>query len=92
MIASWVTRDRWREIVRHKHPALSDHEDDVRDCLRDPEVICASSQDEFVHLYYRRIENKYVCAVIGGDDPAKRFLITAYFTTKIKQGTELWKK
>jgi hypothetical protein len=34
-----LTRDRWRFILRRKHPALTGHELDVRDCVRDPEVI-----------------------------------------------------
>ncbi len=34
-----LTRDRWREIVRYKHPALAGHEDEVRACIRDPAVI-----------------------------------------------------
>jgi hypothetical protein len=87
-----VTRDRWREIVRYKHPALAGHEDDVCDCLRDPDRVCASRQDEAVRLYYRPVADRYVCAVTGGEDPTHRILITAYFTTKIKKGTELWKK
>jgi hypothetical protein len=40
-----LTRDRWREIVRFKHPALAGHEAAVRDCVRDPEVIRSSSRD-----------------------------------------------
>jgi hypothetical protein len=87
-----LTRDRWREIIRYKHPAMADHETDVRDCLREPERVRASSQDEAVHLNYRALGDRYVCAVVGGDDKSKRFLITAYFTAKIKTGTELWAK
>ena len=34
-----LTRDRWREIIRFKHPALKGHEEDVRICVGDPEVI-----------------------------------------------------
>ena len=87
-----LSRDRWREITRYKHPAMADHETDVRDCLRDPERVRASSQDETVHLYYRPLGDRYVCAVVGGDDKSSRFLITVYFTAKIKTGTELWAK
>jgi hypothetical protein len=31
-----LTRDRWREIVRFKHPALAGHEAEIQDCVRDP--------------------------------------------------------
>src|SRR3954470_4550490 len=62
-----LTRDRWREIVRFKHPALAGHEADVRDCVRDPEVIRASAKDPNVHLYYRPFQSGFVCTVVGGE-------------------------
>jgi hypothetical protein len=84
------TRDRWREIVRFKHPAMAGHERVVRDCVRDPEVIRASAKDENVHIYYRSSEDGYVCVVVGGDQPQERFVVTAYFSKVIKKGHELW--
>jgi len=44
-----LTRDRWRQIVRFKHPALAGHEKDVRQCLHDPLVVRASAKDADVH-------------------------------------------
>ena len=87
-----LTRDRWREIVRFKHPALAGHEQAVRDCVRDPEAIRASAKDADVHLYYRSTDEGFVCVVVGGDDPGDRFVVTAYFTTSLKKGQELWTK
>jgi hypothetical protein len=87
-----LTRDRWREIVRFKHPALAGHQSEVRDCLRDPELIRASAKNADVHLYYRASARRYVCVVVGGDDPARRFVITAYFTKQLKKGRDLWTK
>jgi hypothetical protein len=87
-----LTRDRWREIVRFKHPALAGHEQAVRACVRDPELVRASAKDDNVHLYYRGVENGYVCVVIGGEDPEDRFVVTAYFTNSIKKGQNLWTK
>ncbi len=48
--------------------------------------------DPDTHLYYRPAERGYVCVVVDGDDPEKRFLVTAYFTRGIKKGQELWKE
>jgi hypothetical protein len=87
-----LTRDRWREIVRFKHPAMAGHESTVRDCLHDPEVIRASAKDADVHLYYKSVAEGYVCAVVGGDDPKARFIVTAYLAKSIKKGDELWTK
>jgi hypothetical protein len=87
-----LTRDRWREIIRFKHPALAGHETDVRQAVRRPDVVRASAKDANVHLYYRKVEAGYVCVVAGSDDPGPHFVVTAYFTKIIKQGAELWIK
>ncbi len=86
-----LSRNRWREIVRFKHPALAGMQELVRGCLREPEVIRASSKDPGVHLFYRTEERGYLCVVVGGDDPGERFVVTAYFTQELKKGQELWK-
>jgi hypothetical protein len=65
---------------------------DVRDCVRDPETALASEKDAQVHLFYRRFGTGYCCVVVGGELPAGRFVITAYFTRKLKEGTTLWTK
>jgi hypothetical protein len=85
-----LARDRWREIVRFKHPVLAGHEATVRDCVRDPDLIRASAKDPDVHLFYRTSPDGTVCAVIGGDDPQARFVVTAYFTRNPKKGPDLW--
>jgi hypothetical protein len=87
-----LSRNRWREITRFKHPALAGHENQLRECLADPEVIRASTKDPNVHLYYRRQAREYICVVIGESDHQDHFVITAYFTREIKKGAELWKK
>src|SRR6516225_5997851 len=83
-----LTRNKWREIVRFKHPALDGKQVLVRSCLRDPEVIRTSSKDPAVHLFYRTEERQYLCVVVAGDDPSERFVVTAYFTPSIKKGRE----
>lgn len=85
-----LTRDRWREIVRFKHPNMAGHETAVRDCLREPQLVRESLKDKTVHLYYRGVGSKYVCVVTAGDAASDWFVITAYFTRNIKKGNELW--
>ena len=41
----FLARDRWREIVRFKHPAMAGHEKEVRECLESPAAICESEKD-----------------------------------------------
>jgi hypothetical protein len=87
-----LSRDRWREIIRYKHPALAGHENDIRDCLRDPDLIRASVKDPGAHLDSRAMERGYLCVVIGGEDRLRRFVITASFTRSSKEGHKLWTK
>jgi hypothetical protein len=87
-----LTRDRWREILRFKHPALAGHEAQVRECVRDPDRVRASAKDPDVHLYYRAAAQGHVCVVVGREEPGKRFVITAYFTKQTKRGQDLWTK
>jgi len=87
-----LTRDRWREIIRFKHPALAGHEAELRQRVRDPELIRASVKDPEVHLYYRSCVVGYLCVVVGGENPQARFVVTAYFTKTAKRGQELWTK
>ncbi len=85
-----LTRDRWREIVRFKHPALAGHERDVEGCLRAPQVIRESVKDASVHLYYAKSSRGYLCVVVAPSNGRDRFIVTAYFTNEIKKGRELW--
>jgi hypothetical protein len=87
-----LTRDRWREIVRFKHPALAGQEAEVQECVRDPVHIRQSAKDADVHLYYRPSTPGFVCAVVAGKDPDERIVVTAYFTKRLKKGTDLWTK
>jgi hypothetical protein len=87
----FLERDRWHQIVRYKHPALSGHEKEVRDCLTSPSLIRESSTDETVHMYYAPAEGGYLCVVVAPANENEYFVVTAYFTSNIKKGTELWK-
>ena len=86
----FLTRDRWREIIRFKHPAMAGHEKVVRECLESPTAICESEKDDEVHLYYKTARDVYVCVVIAPGASAERFVVTAYFTKRIKKGKQIW--
>ena len=86
----FLTRDRWRKILRQKHPALAGRVNEVRVCLELPSRIRESSKDPEVHLYYRPSEQVYLCVVTAPAGVDEHFVVTAYFTKNIKKGTELW--
>jgi hypothetical protein len=86
----FLTRDRWREIVRFKHPAMVGHEKAVRECLKSPNTICESDKDAAVHLYYMAARGVFVCVVVAPDGAGERFVVTAYFTKRMKKGKQIW--
>lgn len=87
-----VTEAYWQFIVSVKHPVMAGREADVQSTLATPEEIRLSRHDPHVHLFYRRDSaNRWICAVakrLDGDG----FLITAYRTDAIKEGTRIWPK
>jgi hypothetical protein len=87
-----LSRDRWRQITRFKHPAMSGHEKEVRNCLQHPACVRESAKDKIVHMFYTESGGVFLCVVTAPAHGDVRFVVTAYFTTNIKAGTELWKR
>ena len=88
-----VPLQRWQLIVTLKHPVLRGHEADVERALHDPDEIRQSTSDASVYLFYVAKENgRWICAVVKRVDEADGFLITAYPTDAIKEGTRIWTK
>lgn len=85
-----VTLTYWELIVTVKHPAMAGSEADVRETLEQPDEIRLSRTDSTVYLFYRaKNAGRWVCAVskrLNGEG----FLITAYPTDVIKEGTKIW--
>ena len=86
-----TTDEYWQKLLV-KHPDLVDLEELVEAALQLPDEIRESKRDSDVFLFYlQRREKRWVVAVarkLNGDG----FLITAYQTDAIKEGTQLWHK
>ena len=87
----FLERDRWRQIIKHKHPAMANREKDVRACLASPSIIRESVKEAEVHLYYVPDATGFLCVVVAPTDEDEYFVVTCYSTTNIKKGNELWK-
>ena len=87
-----VTVERWNLITTVKHPVMAGREGIVRATLENPEQVRQSRSDPDVLLFYHAEgANRWVCAVAkrSGD---QGFVITAYPTDAIKEGTQVWPK
>jgi hypothetical protein len=87
-----TTASYWNLIVEIKHPVMKRREVDVQATLANPDEVRLSRSDPQVYLFYRVDgEKRWVCAVskrLNGEG----FLITAYRTGAIKEGTAIWHK
>jgi hypothetical protein len=88
---AFLARDRWRQIVRHKHPALAGREKEVRSCLLAPTVVRESAKEPDVHMYYMPAGPVYLCVVAAPAEADEYFVVTAYSTKNIKKGKQRWK-
>jgi hypothetical protein len=50
-----------------------------------------SAKEPDVQLFYLTTENAHLCVVTAPASDVERFVVTAYFTSNIKAGRELWK-
>ncbi len=87
-----ATRSYWETIICIKHPVMAGRELEVKATLEKPEEIRQSRIDSEVYLFYRsEQEKRWVCAVTKRLNE-EGFLITAYPTDAIKEGTIVWPK
>ncbi len=87
-----VRRMTWESIVAVKHPVMAGQEEAVRETLEHPDEVRLSRSDRAVYLFYSSAHpGRWVCAVTKrlGEEG---FLITAYPTDAIKEGTRVWPK
>ena len=85
-----TTAEYWHIITVVKHPIIRGRETAVKATLSNPDIIRLSKNDPQVYLFYRSDGTaRWVCAVakrLNGDG----FLITAYRTSSIKEGSQIW--
>jgi|SRR5882672_5470090 len=91
-LAIRLTDERLAHILEHSEMIGYAHA--LEETLAKPERVIESLSDLQARLYYRfyvgtRVGDKYVCVVVKiiGNDA---FILTAYFTNKVKRGVQLW--
>jgi len=79
-----------------EHPEMREQQDRLAETLLEPDVVIHSQSDDTVRLFHRfyrklAIGDKYLCVVVKYVEGGV-FIVTAYFTDKVKRGGVLWKK
>lgn len=86
-----TTRGYWEVITNIKHHSVSGKENLVKQTLANPHEIRISKKDKSVYLFYRKYRDKFLC-VIARISKKEGYIITVYYTKKIKEGELKWKK
>jgi hypothetical protein len=86
-----TTHSYWKIITQVKHPSIQGKEKLVKEVLRVPDEIRVSKKDNKVYLFYKKYAKRLLCVVARIDD-GEGFIITVYYTEKIKEGELKWKK
>ncbi len=87
-----LTDERWAHIL--DHPEMIGQHERLIETLAQPDIVVATIADETVLAYHRMYEKtpvtrKYLVVVVkmGSDDA---FILTAYFTSRLKRGQIVW--
>lgn len=89
------TEERKRHILEN-HPELKNHMEKISEVILDPEMVVTSKVDHNIELFYRNykstnVGNKYLCVVVKVLEK-DFFIVTVYFTDKVKEGKLIWEK
>ena len=87
-----MTEERWVHIVEN-HDDLASYYDEVLGCIEEPDLIIEGYNEALIAL--KKVKNgKYLAVIYKETNKTDGFVITAYFTRKIKLESEviLWQK
>lgn len=86
-----LTPERWYHIIEN-HEDLAGYYDEVLNTVESPNFVIKGYEGALIAL--RQIETKYLAAVYKETGINDGFIITAYFTSKIKIEREviLWQR
>lgn len=89
-----LTEERRAHLL--EHPEMRQQENRLAETLLTPDVVVQSQSDGTVGLFHRvyrqlAIGDKYICVVVKYTRNSA-FIITAYFTDRVKRGGVLWRR
>ena len=86
-----TTKGYWNIIINIKHPAVKGRESEVKETLTSPEQIRQNNKNKKIYLFYKKYSKRYLCVIVRHLN-GNGFIITVYFTNKIKEGKQIWQE
>jgi len=89
-----LDEDRWQHVV--EHPEMEKQISKIEETLVDPDEVRESVRMSSMWLFYKFYPNspvseKYLLVAVKVLDE-EGFIVTAFFTDKVKKGGLIWKK
>jgi molybdopterin synthase catalytic subunit len=89
-----LDEDRWRHVLNH--PEMKTQLDRIKETIMNPDEIRESTHDPSVLLFCKLygetpVTEKYLLVVIETQN-REGFIVTAFFTDRVKKGGVMWKK
>jgi len=89
-----LDEDKWNHVL--EHPEMENQIDRLRETVVDPDEVRKSVYDPSVWLFYRfyadtPVTEKYLL-VIAKISNKEGFIVTSFFTNRVKTGGLVWKK
>ena len=89
-----LDEERWRHVL--EHPEMKNQLDRIKETAVNPDEVRASVYDLSVLLFYKLYEEtpvtgKYLMVVMKSLN-GEGFIVTAFFTDKVKKGGLVWRK
>jgi len=89
-----LDEDRWKHVL--EHPEMKNQSSQIEKTLVKPDEIRESKRSSSIWLFYKHYANspvseKYLLVtvkILNGEG----FIVTAFFTDKVKKGELIWKK
>ncbi len=85
-----LTTERWFHIVEN-HDDLAGHYDDVLDVVENPDMILPGHRGSLIAVRGAG-KGRYLAVVYRQLSNTDGFIITAYFTSKVKRRKAVWKQ
>ncbi len=88
-----LTAERWYHIVEN-HDEIAGYYDDVLSTVEDPDYVIKGYRDALIALRELEGEGRYLAVIYKEVSDKDGFIITAYFTSKIKLEREviMWQR
>ena len=89
-----LDEDRWKHVL--EHPEMKNQIRRIKETLVTPDEIRESVHTPSIWMFYKLyphspVSEKYMLVIVEVSD-GEGFIVTAFFTDKVKKGGLLWKK